>query len=114
MTVNQTDPYVVLDVARGATQQQIRHAYRSQMRTSHPDRRTPNEPAADPTVQQVVDAYAMLADPARRAEYDQRTTLSRRPDPIRVRVTLHRRPGPPPIQASPVRWHQTDDTGSSP
>lgn len=105
MTVDQTDPYTVLNLARSATQQQIRHAYRSQMRTSHPDTRTANEPAEDTTVQQVVDAYEILGDPVRRADYDQRTTRSRRPALVGVRVTMHRGPGPPPIQASPVRWH---------
>ncbi|NYG05966.1 DnaJ-class molecular chaperone [Phycicoccus badiiscoriae] len=105
MTADQNDPYVVLDVAREATQQQIRHAYLSQLRASHPDTRTPDAPPGDTTVQNVLDAYEILGDPVRRADYDQHTAFRPGATPIRVRVTVHRTPGPPSFRATPVRWH---------
>jgi curved DNA-binding protein CbpA len=115
MTVDRTDPYAALGLGPNATQGQIRHAYRTLLRQNHPDTRPQGDPASsaasDRTLQQVIAAYAILADPARRAGHDHvapRTTGT--PTPTRTRPgTPVRRAAPdePPIQAGPVRWHRS-------
>ncbi len=65
------DYYAILGVARSATQEQIRTAYRQRAFACHPDR-----VGADPRpFQELQEAYATLADPARRRAYD--STLAR-------------------------------------
>lgn len=105
MTAVPNDPYAVLEVDIDASQQQIRDAYLSRMRRSHPDTRTAHDPAVDTTVQQLVEAYDLLRTPARRSQYDQRTIRRSAPTPLHVCVARPRSPGPPPIQVGPVRWH---------
>jgi curved DNA-binding protein CbpA len=75
------DPYRVLGVSATASPAQITHAYRARLRAHHPDtRESQASPAADEGLQQVLAAYAVLRDPARRAEYDRRAA-GRRPQP---------------------------------
>jgi curved DNA-binding protein CbpA len=82
------DPYRVLGVAATASPAQITHAYRARLRAHHPDTRTsPASPAADDGLQQVLAAYAVLRDPARRADYDRQAASLRTPAPVRVVAT---------------------------
>src|SRR5215211_5513742 len=68
------DPYVVLGVSPTATQAQITHAYRTRLRAHHPDTRdAPSSGCADEHLREVLAAYALLRDPARRAHYDEAT-----------------------------------------
>ena len=82
------DPYLVLGVSPTATQAEITHAYRTRLRAHHPDtRRTPPSQTADDDLRQVLAAYALLRDPARRADYDRataRTTTPTTPPPTRA------------------------------
>jgi hypothetical protein len=80
------DPYRVLGVARTATQDEIRAAYRRLARRLHPDvARSGDEPVDMAAVNR---AWEMLSDPARRRTHDQRAaervtgaaTSARRPD----------------------------------
>ena len=66
------DPYAVLGLPPTATPDEIRRAYRSQVRTHHPDTRTAPQSLApaDEQLRRVLAAYAMLRDPERRARYD--------------------------------------------
>jgi curved DNA-binding protein CbpA len=111
MTVDRTDPYAALGLNPNATQGQIRHAYRTLLRQNHPDTRTLGNPAdnaaSDRTLQQVIAAYAILGDPARRAGRDHtRPQTTSVPTRARVGTPLRRKPpDQPPIQAGPVRWH---------
>ncbi len=61
--------YEVLGVAPDAGQDAIRAAYRARARALHPDRRG-GDPDAARQMAAVNRAWAVLADPARRAEYD--------------------------------------------
>ncbi len=64
------DPYTVLGVPRSATLAEITHAYRQKLRAEHPDTRNPQAGAAshaDERLQRLLDAYAILRDPTRRA-----------------------------------------------
>jgi curved DNA-binding protein CbpA len=90
------DPYLVLGVSPTATQAEITHAYRDRLRAHHPDtRHPPASKAADDDLRQVLAAYALLRDPARRADYDRATAHTATPPP-------HRPHGPTPVDRPPV------------
>lgn len=90
------DPYLVLGVAPTATQAEITHAYRDRLRAHHPDtRHTPPSHTADDDLRQVLTAYALLRDPARRADYDRATAHAATPPP-------HRPHGPTPVNRPPI------------
>jgi DnaJ-class molecular chaperone len=120
MSLDGADPYTILGVARDATEEQIRRAYRTLMRQNHPDTRPPGDPthSADPnmTLEQAIAAYAILGDPASRAAYDQCSPDHHRPEP-RGGPAGHPSScptGQPPIQAGPVRWHHPSRESRSP
>src|SRR4026209_736299 len=88
------NPYLVLGVSPTATQAEITHAYRTRLRAHHPDtRRTPPSQTADDDLRQVLAAYDLLRDPARRARYD------RAPPPPAAPQT-HRQHGPTPVDGT--------------
>jgi curved DNA-binding protein CbpA len=122
------DPYLVLGLSPTATQAEITHAYRTRLRAHHPDtRRPPASRTADDDLRQVLAAYALLRDPARRAEYDRTTahgatpplhspqgsTPVDRPPAGRVQIPITYRStntptahvSSPPLRAGPVRRH---------
>ena len=123
------DPYLVLGVSPTATQAEITHAYRDRLRAHHPDtRHTPSSQIADEHLRQVLAAYALLRDPARRADFDrattraamppahrrQRPTPADRPPACRVEIPITHRATTataaqvpePPLRAGPVRRHR--------
>jgi curved DNA-binding protein CbpA len=123
------NPYLVLGVSPTATQAEITHAYRTRLRAHHPDtRHTPPSQTADDDLRQVLAAYALLRDPARRADYDRATAHAAPPLPHRPQVsTPVDRPAAggiqipityrttntsaadvvsPPLRAGPVRRHR--------
>lgn len=63
------DPYTTLGVARGASGSEIKRAYRRKASETHPDKRAGGKASSAP-FQAVQRAYALLASPARRSEYD--------------------------------------------
>lgn len=71
-----TDHYAVLGVARNATLDDIRRAYRDRMRKAHPDSRgaSPSSATAASSttaeVTRIAEAWNVLSSPARRAAYD--------------------------------------------
>ena len=86
------DHYATLGVPATATPAQITHAYRTLVRSLHPDTSTiPGDTRAPFTA--VTTAYRILHDPARRAAYDQsrHTGSAAQPPqpPARVHVTVH-------------------------
>lgn len=123
------DPYLVLGVSSTATQAEIAHAYRTRLRTHHPDtRHSRASRTADDDLREVVAAYALLRDPVRRAEYDRATNFTVTPPPHRrqARTPVDRRAGgpiqipvtvrtpdtavsgvpSPPLRVGPVRRHR--------
>jgi curved DNA-binding protein CbpA len=123
------DPYLVLGVSPTATQAEITHAYRTRLRTHHPDtRHTPSSQTADEHLRQLLAAYALLRDPARRADYDRATALAATPpshrpkrptpadhtvaDPVQIPISYRTTNTPtahvsaPPLRAGPVRRHR--------
>jgi curved DNA-binding protein CbpA len=70
--------YEVLGVAQGASEEDIRHAYRRLAKGAHPDA------AGDPVqFRRITLAYDVLSDPVQRAAYDR--TLWRPPGPVEPR-----------------------------
>lgn len=63
------DYYEVLGVAREATNDDLRKAYRQAALKNHPDR-NPGDPAAEARFKEVSEAYQVLSDEQKRARYD--------------------------------------------
>src|SRR6202048_4971426 len=64
------DYYKLLDVARTATEADIKKAYRRLAMKYHPDRNT-EDPEAEHKFKEAKEAYEVLCDPQKRAVYDQ-------------------------------------------
>lgn len=63
------DLYIVLGVQQGASESEIKRAYRRLARRFHPDI-NPGDQTAAARFRQILEAYETLIDPARRSRYD--------------------------------------------
>ncbi len=64
------DYYAVLGVARGASADEIKKAYRKLALKYHPDK-NPGDKKAEEKFKEITEAYAVLSDAAKRKQYDQ-------------------------------------------
>jgi len=64
------DYYEVLGVQRQATEDEIKKAYRKLALKHHPDR-NPGDKSAEVRFKEAAEAYGILSDPQKRAQYDQ-------------------------------------------
>lgn len=64
------DYYEVLGVRRNASEQELKSAYRKLALQFHPDRNPENKEVAEEKFKEITEAYAVLADPQKRAAYD--------------------------------------------
>src|SRR6202035_1177348 len=63
------DYYAILGLARGASEDDIKKAYRRLARKYHPD--VSKEAGAEEKFKEIAEAYQTLKDPEKRAAYDQ-------------------------------------------
>jgi molecular chaperone DnaJ len=63
------DYYEVLGVARTATPEELKRAYRKLALQFHPDR-NPDDPQAEARFKEINEAYEILSDQAKRQRYD--------------------------------------------
>jgi molecular chaperone DnaJ len=64
-----SDHYATLGVARNASADEIKKAYRKLVRETHPDKH-PDDPAAEERFKQIAQANEVLSDPEKRQQYD--------------------------------------------
>src|SRR6201999_1324664 len=63
------DFYEILNVTKGATQEEIKKAYRKVAIQFHPDK-NPDNKAAEEKFKEAAEAYEVLSDADKRAQYD--------------------------------------------
>ncbi|XP_044961632.1 dnaJ homolog subfamily B member 4-like isoform X1 [Hordeum vulgare subsp. vulgare] len=95
----EADYYKVLGVGRGATDDELKKAYRRLVMKYHPDKNP--SPQADTLFKQVSVAYDVLSDPDKRAVYDQYGE-----EGVKAGVA------PPPPSAAPAHAHDFGGSGS--
>lgn len=69
MSQNKRDYYEVLGVSKNASEQEIKKAYRSLAKKYHPD--VNKDPGAEEKFKEINEAYEVLSDPSKKANYDQ-------------------------------------------
>ena len=67
---NKRDYYEILGVEKGASDDQIKKAYRKVAMKYHPDR-NPGDHAAEESFKEASEAYEVLGDDDKKAKYDQ-------------------------------------------
>ena len=80
MTLPNFQPYRVLAVPHRASLDEIRLAWRRLSRRYHPDH-NPGNPQAAARFREIQEAWQILSDPERRAEYDRVAAHTLHPDP---------------------------------
>jgi len=69
------DYYAILGLARDADDAALKRAYRQLARTHHPDK-NPGNKVAEERFKEISEAYTVLSDPEKRAQYDRFGTVS--------------------------------------
>lgn len=84
------DYYALLGIEADADDEEVRRAWHRAALECHPDRAGPDATA---TFQQLSVAYTVLSDPDRRAAYDRRHGITRKPRPAPGGESVRRAPG---------------------
>ncbi|ROQ93259.1 DnaJ domain-containing protein [Desulfosoma caldarium] len=81
MTSNLNDYYAILGVSPKASPEEIKRAFRKLALETHPDR-NPGDRQAEERFKKINEAYGVLSDPQKRAEYDRYRVMSHRPGTV--------------------------------
>jgi DnaJ domain/DnaJ central domain len=100
------DYYDVLGVTRGASDEEIKRAFRGLARRLHPDA-APEEPVEEERFHEVVAAYEVLSHPKRRRLYDRLGLGGRR------QAAARPAPAVPPIELE-LEWYEAERGASKP
>jgi molecular chaperone DnaJ len=68
--MSKRDYYEVLGIARNASEDEIKKAYRKMAMKYHPDR-NPGDKTAEENFKEIKEAYEVLSEPRKRSAYDQ-------------------------------------------
>lgn len=71
MTPTKNDYYEILGIPKNATEDQVKQAYRNLAKKHHPDMNRENPKAAEEKFKELSEAYEVLMDKQKRANYDQ-------------------------------------------
>lgn len=110
------DYYAWLGVARQATPDDIKKAYRGQARRFHPD--LSKAPEAEQRMREINEAYVVLSDPDKRAAYDklaeQRQAGGTRPPPFGKDAARPRSPAEAAQAYADTAAHTSASSGAGP
>ena len=70
MAENKRDYYEVLGLQKGASEEQIKKAFRKMAMKYHPDK-NPGDKTAEAKFKEINEAYGVLSDPEKKKMYDQ-------------------------------------------
>lgn len=100
-----TDFYAILGVPPVASDEQIKASYRHLVRLHHPDANPERREAAEIIIKRIIEAYSVLGNTQKRANYDSNLRLSA-VDNAQTRhySTHHRNQGEPESLMGRVRW----------
>ncbi len=100
-----TDFYAILEVPPVASDEQIKASYRHLVRLHHPDANPGRREAAEVAIKRIIEAYSILGNPEKRANYDCNLRLCAVDNaPTPYQAVQHRNHGEPTSLMGRVRW----------
>ena len=105
------DYYKILGIDKGATQDDIKKAYKKLARKYHPDL-NPNDPEAHHKFQEINEANEVLGDPDKRKKYDQYGENWKHADEFEAQQRAYERQNRRTGQQEYTYWSTSDDGNS--